>query len=494
MQTIVIVDPETDFLEWAAHQLETPSTRVLTTDRTDEAYKLYFAQEADLLISETHVQPFSGLELLAKVRQKDPNAMVVLTSAFGTTQSVIESMKLGAYDFIRKESLPFNLKVVVDSALKAQNEMRAATTFKPQLTVDQHQDSIVGQSEAMQQVFKMIGRVAHSEAPVMITGESGSGKELVARAIHHYSRRSDKFFVAINCAAIPETLLESELFGHEKGSFTGAVTQRVGRFEQSNGGTLFLDEIGEMPMQVQSKILRVLQEGEFSRVGGNETLHTDVRIVAATNKNLEQEVARKQFREDLFYRLNVVRVHLPPLRTRVEDVRLLCEYFLAKISSQKHLPRLHLSEEALKVMEAYPWPGNVRELENTLQRASVLATTDVLLPKDIPLGMVSANPVPGVTNREPTRGMDAGDGAGTVAEARDAGTSSTQAAIELLFQAAGQDASLQLLPWLEREFTIAAMKLTRGNQLKAAKILGVTRATLRKRIERFGITRELNIQ
>ncbi len=496
MQTIVIVDPEVDFLEWAAHQLETPSTRVLTAGRADEAYKLYFAQEADLLITETHVQPFSGLELLAKVRLKDPNAMVVLTSAFGTTQSVIESMKLGAYDFIRKESLPFNLKVVVDSALKAQAEMRAATTFKPQLTVDQHQDSIVGQSEAMQQVFKMIGRVAHSEAPVMITGESGSGKELVARAIHHYSRRSDKFFVAINCAAIPETLLESELFGHEKGSFTGAVTQRVGRFEQSHGGTLFLDEIGEMALPVQSKILRVLQEGEFSRLGGNVTLHADVRIVAATNKNLEQEVARKQFREDLFYRLNVVRVHLPPLRQRVEDIRLLCEYFLAKTSLQKHLPRVHLSEEAVKVMENYPWPGNVRELENTLQRATVLATTDVLLPKDIPLGMVGDSRTNvnggGETSGNETNAVG-GNGVGA-ASAELASALSTQAAVELLFQAAAQDNSLQLLPWLEREFTIAAMKLTRGNQLKAAKILGVTRATLRKRIERFGITRELNIQ
>ena len=495
MQTIVIVDPEVDFLEWAAHQLKTPTTQVLTAARADEAYKLYFAQEADLLITETHLQPYSGLELLAKVRQKDPNAMVVLTSAFGTTQSVIESMKLGAYDFIRKESLPFNLKVVVDAALKAQSEMRNATTFKPQLTVDQHQDSIVGQSEAMQQVFKMVGRVSHSDAPVMITGESGSGKELVARAIHHYSRRSEQFFVAINCAAIPETLLESELFGHEKGSFTGAVTQRVGRFEQSNGGTLFLDEIGEMPMPVQSKILRVLQEGDFSRLGSNVTLHTDVRIVAATNKNLEQEIARKRFREDLFYRLNVVRIHLPPLRQRMEDVRLLCEYFLAKISSQKHLPRLHLSEEALKVMETYPWPGNVRELENTLQRASVLATTDVLLPKDIPLGQVGAGPVDPadedavdtVIAKLPTANLPALNG-----EA--APVFNTQAAIELLFRAAGQDTSLQLLPWLEREFTIAAMKLTRGNQLKAAKILGVTRATLRKRIERFGITRELNIQ
>ena len=495
MQTIVIVDPEVDFLEWAAHQLKTPTTQVLTASRADEAYKLYFAQEADLLITETHLQPYSGLELLAKVRQKDPNAMVVLTSAFGTTQSVIESMKLGAYDFIRKESLPFNLKVVVDAALKAQNEMRAATTFKPQLTVDQHQDSIVGQSEAMQQVFKMVGRVAHSDAPVMITGESGSGKELVARAIHHYSRRSEQFFVAINCAAIPETLLESELFGHEKGSFTGAVTQRVGRFEQSNGGTLFLDEIGEMPMPVQSKILRVLQEGDFSRLGSNVTLHTDVRIVAATNKNLEQEIARKRFREDLFYRLNVVRVHLPPLRQRMEDVRLLCEYFLAKISSQKHLPRLHLSEEALKVMEAYPWPGNVRELENTLQRASVLATTDVLLPKDIPLGQVGATAI--VSEDGENHDAPSAKGAAVnppLLNGETPAVFNTQAAIELLFRAAGQDTSLQLLPWLEREFTIAAMKLTRGNQLKAAKILGVTRATLRKRIERFGITRELNIQ
>jgi DNA-binding NtrC family response regulator len=405
-------------------------------------------------------------------------------------------MKLGAYDFIRKESLPFNLKVVVDAALKSQTEMRAATAFKPQLTVEQHQDSIVGQSEAMQQVFKMIGRVAHSEAPVMITGESGSGKELVARAIHHYSRRSEKFFVAINCAAIPETLLESELFGHEKGSFTGAVTQRIGRFEQSNGGTLFLDEIGEMPMAVQSKILRVLQEGEFSRVGGNTTLHTDVRIIAATNKNLEQEVVRKMFREDLFYRLNVVRVHLPPLRQRIEDVRLLSEYFLAKISSQKHLPRVHLSEEAVKVLESHPWPGNVRELENTLQRACVLATADVLLPKDIPLGAVGPI-VPGGEGGESNGDTPAGvllEEEETHTESQNGRGNGVQAAIEVLFAAANQDHGLQLLPWLEREFTIAAMKLTRGNQLKAAKILGVTRATLRKRIERFAITRELNIQ
>jgi nitrogen regulation protein NR(I) len=482
MQTILLVDPETDFLEWAQNQLETPTTRVVTSTSADEAYKIYISENPDLLISETHLMPFSGLELLARVRQRDSNAVVILMSAFGTTQSVIESMKLGAFDYLRKESLPFNLKPVVDAALTAQAEMRSATAFKPQLTVEQYQDSLVGQSQPMQQVFKMVGRVSHSDAPVMITGESGSGKELVARAIHHYSSRSVQPFIAINCAAIPENLLESELFGHEKGAFTGAASQRIGRFEQSNGGTLFLDEIGDMPLGVQSKILRVLQEGEFSRVGGNATVKTDVRIIAATNKTLEQEVARKHFREDLFYRLNVVRIHLPPLRQRKEDVNLLAEYFLKKIATQKHLPQLKLSEEAVKTMEEYPWPGNVRELENTIQRACVLATSDVLLPKDIPLGFAAQPP-------------DGDADSGPVTAANSSPVKPTlETAVEILLDAASTDRTLQLLPWLEREFTLFAMKRTKGNQVKAAKLLGVTRATLRKRIERYGITRELNFQ
>jgi DNA-binding NtrC family response regulator len=482
MQTILLVDPETDFLEWAQNQLETPTTRVVTSTTADEAYKIYIAENPDLLISETHLMPFSGLELLARVRQRDSNAIVILMSAFGTTQSVIESMKLGAFDYLRKESLPFNLKPVVDAALNAQAEMRSATAFKPQLTVEQYQDSLVGQSQPMQQVFKMVGRVSHSDAPVMITGESGSGKELVARAIHHYSSRSAQPFIAINCAAIPENLLESELFGHEKGAFTGAAAQRIGRFEQSNGGTLFLDEIGDMPLGVQSKILRVLQEGEFSRVGGNSTVKTDVRIIAATNKTLEQEVAKKQFREDLFYRLNVVRIHLPPLRQRREDINLLAEYFLKKIATQKHLPQLKLSEEAVKLMEEYPWPGNVRELENTIQRACVLATSDVLLPKDIPLGAAGQR-ADGDTDAVPV----------VLSNNRPA-KPTLETAVEILLDAASTDRTLQLLPWLEREFTLFAMKRTKGNQVKAAKLLGVTRATLRKRIERYGITRELNFQ
>jgi DNA-binding NtrC family response regulator len=479
-QTILVVDPEVDFLEWARNQLSTPSTRVITSTTADQAYKVYCREEPAVLITETHLSPFSGQELLVKVRQREPNAIVVLTSQFGTTQAVIESMRLGAFDFIRKETLPFNLKVVADAALKAHTEMKAATAFKPRLTVEEHQDSIVGTSPAMQQVFKMIGRVSLSDAPVMITGESGSGKELVARAVHHYSARSTKSFVAINCAAIPEQLLESELFGHEKGAFTGASGQRVGRFEQCNNGTLFLDEIGDMPIQLQSKILRVLQDGQFSRVGGNETLRSDVRIITATNKNLEQEVAAKAFREDLFYRLNVVRIQLPPLRQRTEDIRLLAEYFLRKVATRLRLPQLELSEEAARVLEGHSWPGNVRELENIIQRACVLATSELILPKDLPLGQEVCSSSPPSSAAE---------------NAADTSPNpiSTESAIAALLEAAQKDSDVQLLPWLEREFTLFAMKNTKGNQVRAAKLLGITRATLRKRIERFGITRELTI-
>ena len=464
-QTILLVDRDTDFLEWAQNQLQSKETRVLIETSSDAGYKMFCLEEPELVFAEMNLHPFTGMELLARIRKHSPNALVILTSAFGTTQSVIEAMKMGAFDFVRKEQLPFNLKVVADSALQAAAEVKAANAFKPQLTVEQHRDEIVGRSEAMQQVFKMIGRVAGSDAAVMITGESGSGKELVACAIHNYSARSNKSFLAINCAAIPDNLLESELFGHEKGAFTGAHSQRVGRFEQCNKGTLFLDEIGEMPLQVQSKILRVLQEGEFSRVGGNETLKTDVRIVCATNKNLEEEVSKRTFREDLFYRLNVVRIQIPPLRKRTEDVKLLAEYFLQKIANHKHAPPLKLSEEALRVMEAYPWPGNVRELENTLQRAAVMSTADILLPKDIPLGAADPDNL-GKEDRSEVNLMP------------------LERAIEVLFQAASQDNELSLLPWIEREFTLRAMQKTGDNQVRAAKLLGITRATLRKRLDR----------
>jgi len=470
---ILIADHEVDFLDWCKTQLEAENHEVITSENSEQAFQLFSLEDPDVVMVEMNLRPHSGLDLLVRIRKQDPNALVIIAGAFGTTQSVIESMRLGAFDFVRKEALPFNLKIVVDAALKSRAELGSAKPSKPQLTVEQYQDDIVGQSDAMQQVFKMIGRVSNSDAPVMITGESGSGKELVARALHQYSPRNNKSFLAINCAAIPENLLESELFGHEKGSFTGAMSQRIGRFEQCDGGTLFLDEIGDMPLSVQSKLLRVLQEGEFSRVGGNQTIRSDVRIIAATNKNLEQEVLAKEFREDLFYRLNVVRIHLPPLRQRKEDIRLLAEYFLRRIATHKHSPLLKLSREAVESLEGYPWPGNVRELENTMQRAAVLATSDVLLPKDIPLG--------GVHPREasPAPDSDSGNEVPSVPE-------DSAALIDQLFGAAMEDESVELLPWLEREFTLRAMEKTGNNQVQAAKLLGITRATLRKRLERNG--------
>ena len=471
VQTVLVVDSETDFLDWVRQQLKASGVRVLTETSSANAFKIFCLEKPDLVMAEMHLRPAGGLDLLAKIRAESPNAMVIIMSAFGTTQAVIESMKLGAFDFLRKESLPFTMKVVVDSALKASAELRAASPSKPALTVEQYRDDIVGRSEAMQSVFKMVGRVAMSDAPVLVTGESGCGKELVARAIHTYSERSKKPLIAINCAAIPENLLESELFGHEKGSFTGAATQRIGRFEQCDGGTLFLDEIGEMPMAVQSKLLRVLQEGEFSRVGGNATLRSNVRIVAATNRNLEEAITRKEFREDLYYRLNVVGIHLPPLRARVEDIALLAEYFLSRIAQQQHRPLLKLSEEAVRTMESYPWPGNVRELQNTLQRASVLASSDVILPKDLPLGQA----VP--ANESTAESHPAPASPPLTVE------SAAAALFEVLTREVAKDPDVELLPWVENDFITRAMEFCGRNQVRASKLLGITRATLRKRLE-----------
>lgn len=378
-QTILIVDEEEDFLSWAEKHLAAPEVSIVTATNAEAGLKQFEQLQPDLAIIELRLQPINGLELLRRMRLHDPNAMVVLTTGFPPTSAVIESMKLGAYDVLRKESLNFELRPVVEAVLQAQEEIRVVRKSKPtQLSNDDYRETIIGKSPAMQEVFKMIGRVSRSDAPVLITGESGCGKEIVANAIHKFSLRASQEYVAINCAAIPADLLESELFGHEKGAFTGAQAQRIGRFEQCDGGALFLDEIGDMPLPVQSKILRVLQEGEFSRVGGNQTLRSDVRIVAATNKDLENEVELKRFREDLFYRLNVVRIQIPPLRERREDIPLLVDFFLQRIAEQRGAEKIRVTDEALQLLEGYDWPGNVRELENVLERAVILSEKERL--------------------------------------------------------------------------------------------------------------------
>jgi two-component system nitrogen regulation response regulator GlnG len=353
--------------------------------------------------------------------------------------------------------------------------MRQVVSYQPLLDSEDYAEGIVGNSEAMQQVFKLIGQVSQSDATVLITGESGTGKELVARAIYHHSRRADAQFMAINCAAIPENLLESELFGHERGAFTGASERRIGKFEQCDGGTILLDEIGDMPLATQTKILRVLQNGEFQRVGGNQTIKVDVRVIAATNKEPETLVAQKRFREDLFYRLNVVRIQLAPLRERRQDIPLLVDYFLQKLVKTGAAPArvTKISPEAMKILEKAEWLGNVRELENAVERAAVVTVGDSILPKDLPADL-----------REPK----------VVPVAPDDLEAAIDAAMRPLYALARRDPELKLMAMMERELIARSLEDTGGNQVQAAKLLGITRATLRKRIEKYGITRRLNVK
>jgi DNA-binding NtrC family response regulator len=446
---LFLVDSDTDFTSWAASHLKADDVVIDRFEKAEDALAAYAKNRPDLVLTEARLPGISGIELLKRLRQQDPNAMVLLFSGMAGTSAVIESMRLGAYDFVRKEQMPYDLRSLVESALRAVEGRKAALAAPQSVTPESIQETIIGRSGAMQEVFKLIGRVSRSDAAVMITGESGCGKELVAKAVHKFSPRAQKEFVGINITAIPDNLLESEIFGHEKGAFTGAVTQRTGRFEQCDGGTLFLDEIGDMPLAVQSKLLRVLQDGEFSRVGGNETLKTDVRVLAATNKKLEEEVAAGRFREDLFYRLNVVRIHIPPLRDRREDVRILAEFFLQRMAVRKRMPQMRFSEDALALLEAYDWPGNVRELENTLQRAAALCNTDVLLPTDIPLG---SN-----TQRTPTPIL-------TITRMQDA--------LQTLLQGAQILPDFELMPWVERELKKMALRNCHQDQVQAERLLG----------------------
>ncbi|TFE70602.1 sigma-54-dependent transcriptional regulator [Methylacidiphilum caldifontis] len=387
-QSILIVDDEEDVYYSFQRFLEQFLLRTFNARSGEEALKFLKTQPVDVIIMDIRMGKKNGLETLKEIRKLFPQQVVVIMTAYGTCQTAIEAMKLGAYDYILK---PFNIQELQSIIYKALEASKLTKEVSSQITAANSFDSrglqIIGKSQPMQQVYKLIGQVAPTNATVLIVGESGSGKELVARAIYQYSLRANKPFIAINCAAIPENLLESELFGHERGSFTGAMAQRIGKFEQGDGGTVFLDEIGEMPLSTQAKILRVLQEGEFSRLGSNEPIKTDVRIIAATNKDLAAAVGKREFRADLFYRLNVVKITLPPLRERTEDIPDLVDHFLAK--HRRYLPNAPtcISSQAMKSLMAYHWPGNIRELENVIQRAMVLASSATIqschLPEEI---------------------------------------------------------------------------------------------------------------
>lgn len=483
---LLLIDDETDVQYSFRRIFASPLIELHTASSGEEGIERMQVVKPDLVIMDVRMGTgINGLETLRKLRQIDGRLPVIMMTAYGTTQTAIEAMKLGAYDYLLKPFDVPKLKELVHDALKASKAMRQTVSYQPLLESEDYDLGIVGRSACMQEVFKLIGQTAATDATVLITGESGTGKELVARALYAHSRRSHQPFLAINCAAIPEQLLESELFGHEKGAFTGATAQRVGKFEQCNGGTLFLDEIGDMSLATQTKILRVLQGGAFERVGGGQAVKVDVRVIAATNKPLEEAVAQKLFREDLYYRLNVVRIRLPALRQRTEDIRLLVDYFLQKFRRKSGGASRGVHPEVLRLLEAHPWPGNVRELENVIQRALVVCKADTIMVADLPPEVTAV--------RLETTPVAAGTRGGPVVPPV-AGADDVVGLATALFNWARAKPSTKVLPAVERELVICALAETQGNQVQAAKLLGITRATLRKRIEKFGIQKELSIR
>ncbi|HUD48589.1 MAG TPA: sigma-54 dependent transcriptional regulator [Candidatus Baltobacteraceae bacterium] len=484
MDKVLLIDDEAD-VQYSFHRIfDQPDIELTTANSGEEGLKILPRVKPDLVIMDVRMGGINGLETLRRLRQIDAKQMVIMMTAYGTTQTAIEAMKLGAYDYLLKPFDVPRLKQIVLNALKAARDMRQVVSYQPLLESEDYDVGIIGRSDAMQNVFKIVGQLAGSNATALITGESGTGKELVARAVYHHSKRNGQPFLAINCAAIPENLLESELFGHEKGAFTGASAQRIGKFEQCNGGTIFLDEIGDMTLATQAKILRVLQSGSFERVGGNQPIKVDVRVIAATHKPLEQAVASREFREDLFYRLNVVRIHIPPLRDRREDIALLVNYFLKKFGLGQGRPPKSIAAPAVEMLERFNWPGNVRELENVIQRAVVMAKGDGILPDDLP-SLISNSTVP-AAEKPPAAAATA-----VSEEERPADLASIT---RTLFQWARENPKLKILPAVERELIIQALLDTKGNQVRAARLLGITRATLRKRVEKFQIKQELAIQ
>jgi two-component system, NtrC family, nitrogen regulation response regulator GlnG len=426
--------------------------------------------DVELVLLDVRLPGRDGLAVLGDLRKRRPDLPVIMMTAYGTLQVAVEAMKQGAYDYIGKPFDVDEVLLVVGKALEAQALVREVSQLR-RLTEERFDlGGIVGGSPAMQQIFKAVGKVAGTDLTVLLRGESGTGKELIARAVHENSRRKGRAFVPVNCAAIPRELLESELFGHEKGAFTGAVAARRGRFEQADGGTVFLDEVGDMDLSLQTKLLRVLQERRIERLGGEGSIPVDVRIVAATNQDLEGAVALRAFREDLFYRLNVVTIHLPPLRDRREDIPALVTHFLAAFSHEQQAAPKVFSPDALDLMTRYRWPGNVRELENVVKRAAALTPTALVLPDHLPDAV-----------RKGAGSEDAAVGpeAFPVAWMRNEMT-------RLRGTLDGQLHS-HFVACLERPLLALVLRRTGGNQVKAAELLGINRNTLRKRIKELGV-------
>lgn len=372
-RTILVADDEPNIRRVLEAMFTKDGYTVLTAENGKKAIDIAGSNTIDILISDLIMPDMTGVEVLRAVKDIQPHCAALMITAYGTIKTAVEAMRLGAFNYIAKPFEMDEVRLMVKQALENRILLEENVYLKQQLRTNYRFDNIVGSSGKMQEVFKVVERAADSRATVLIRGESGTGKELIARALHFNSARANKQFVAVSCAALTETLLESELFGHEKGAFTGAAGQKAGRFELANHGTLFLDEIGEIPLSIQVKLLRVLQEREFERVGGTKSIKVDVRLVAATNRDLEQAVAEREFREDLYYRLQVIQIFVPPLRDRKEDIPSLADHFLQKYCRENGRKIKAVSDDALELLSAYSFPGNVRELENIVERAVVLA-------------------------------------------------------------------------------------------------------------------------
>jgi len=476
MERILIVDDDPSMRYSLNRMMDGQGLQLSLAKNGAEALERFEQDRPDLVVMDIKMPGRSGLEVLREIKEKDPKALVILMTAFGTTETAIEAMKFGAFDYILK---PFDIpqmRGLVERALEVSRMMKKIVSLPDREKGEAAEETLVGSSSVMQQTYKMIGQVAPTEVTVLLRGESGTGKEMVARAIYHHSRRGDKPFLPVNCAAIPETLLESELFGHEKGAFTGALTRRIGKFEQCHGGTLFLDEIGDMTPATQAKILRVLQDRQFERLGGPERITVDVRVIVATNKDLEKAIREGAFRQDLYYRLKVVTLPLPPLRDRKEDIPELVRYFLQRFRADINREVGDISPRALEKLMRYHWPGNVRELENAVKRALVIAKGHTLLAEDFLL-----------------EGADDGMGPAEHLDVEERLQKLMEPVFRELLDLSRRSPGADLMCELEKMLIKRAMQETKGNQVQAAILLGISRNTLRSKIERYRIRKDVTI-
>ncbi len=493
MQSLLIIDDEPNVLYSLQRGLRRDGLEIRTAGTADEGLRAIEEDLPDAVLMDVQMPGRSGLDALEEIRRINAHVPVILMTAHGTADTAIEAMKRGAFDYILKPWKLADLRALVDRALNAGRLSRVPAVFGEDDTESESEqsldvDRIVGRSPAMQSLFKEIGRVAPQNINVLIRGESGTGKELVARAIYHHSQRTNQPFLAINCAALPDTLLESELFGHEQGALTGADRRRIGKFEQADGGTLFLDEVGDMSPLTQGKVLRVLEDGRFQRVGGTETITVDVRLLAATNRDLEELIREKRFRQDLYYRLNTYELTLPPLRERREDIPLLVRHFLRRSSRDFQAPQRGISPAALKALEEYHWPGNVRELESAIRYALVRSAGETIKPEDLPASIVPSSESPAV----PTEPASAEEQPSDDALSRQ-NPSLADAIMQLLDQLLPQSEGAiyeDVHSAVDRILLAEVLRRVDGHQTRAAELLGISRTTLRAKLQQLGMSVE----